>query len=111
MGMMSPELEQRNPVRAGLCRRPQDYAWSSAAAHLSGKDDALVRVGPLLKLVPRWSKHLSVEADPEVVRQLRRHEATGRPAGEDRFVKRLERLLDRVLRPGRPGRKKKTAEK
>jgi putative transposase len=54
---------------------------------------------------------VSVEADPEVVRQLRRHEATGRPAGGDRFVKRLERLLDRVLRPGRPGRKKKTAEK
>src|SRR5512140_2761581 len=47
---------ERNPVRAGLCRRPQDYAWSSAAAHLSRKDDVLVRVKPLLELVPSWAR-------------------------------------------------------
>lgn len=102
---------ERNPVRAGLCRRPQDYAWSSAAAHLSRKDDALVRVEPLLKLVPSWSRHLLADPEPEVVGRLRRHEATGRPAGGERFVKRLEKLLRRVLRPGKPGRKKKAAAK
>ena len=98
---------ERNPVRAGLCRRPQDYPWSSAAAHLSGKDDILVQVGPLLELVPNWAKHLSSEPDEETVRQLRVHEATGRPAGSERFVKRLEKRLGRILRPGKPGRKKK----
>ncbi|SCZ67842.1 hypothetical protein SAMN03097708_03211 [Thiohalomonas denitrificans] len=35
-----------NPVKAGLCRYPADWKWSSALPHLSGKDDQLVRVGP-----------------------------------------------------------------
>jgi hypothetical protein len=43
-------------------------------------------------------------ADPDAapVQQLRRHEATGRPAGSARFVQRLERQ-GRVLRPRTPG--------
>jgi putative transposase len=32
-----------NPVRAGLVARAEDWPWSSAAAHLAGRDDALVR--------------------------------------------------------------------
>ncbi len=102
---------ERNPVRAGLCTRPQDYPWSSAAAHLSGQDDVLVKVKPLLDLVPRWAEHLSADPEEEVIRQLRRSESTGRPAGSERFVKRLERILGRVLHPGRPGRKRKTGGK
>jgi putative transposase len=102
---------ERNPVRAGLCRRPQDYPWSSAAAHLGGKDDRLVTVKPLLDLVPRWAEHLSADPAEEVIRQLRRSESTGRPAGSERFVKRLERTVGRVLHPGRPGRKRKAGRK
>ena len=33
-----------NPVRAGLVKSPGVYPWSSAAAHLTGRDDELVRV-------------------------------------------------------------------
>ena len=36
-----------NPVRAGLVKAPSRYRWSSAAAHVRGKDDALVQVAPL----------------------------------------------------------------
>ena len=43
-----------NPVRAGLIKAPIRYKWSSAAAHVRGKDDALVRVAPLIKLAPDW---------------------------------------------------------
>jgi putative transposase len=102
---------ERNPVRAKLCGRPPDWPWSSASAHLSRKDDTLVHVRPLLELVPNWSKHLSTEPAATTLQELRRHESTGRPAGSERFVKRLERLLGRVLRPGKPGRKRKNAEK
>ncbi len=42
-----------NPVRAGLVRSPSRYRWSSAAAHMRGRDDALVRVRPLKRLVPK----------------------------------------------------------
>ena len=33
-----------NPVRAGLATDATDWRWSSAGAHLSGRDDRLVRV-------------------------------------------------------------------
>jgi putative transposase len=38
---------ERNPVRARLCARPEGWPWSTAAAHLAGRDDALVSVRPL----------------------------------------------------------------
>jgi hypothetical protein len=34
-----------NPVRAGLVKKPEDYKWSSAMAHLHGKDVILFKVG------------------------------------------------------------------
>ena len=38
-----------NPVRARLVDRPEQWPWSSARAHLAGKDDQLVEVSPLLE--------------------------------------------------------------
>jgi putative transposase len=98
---------EMNPVRAGLVRRPGRYAWSSAAAHLKGRDDVLVRVAPLLELVGDWGKFLSEPVEQEAVQKLQAHERTGRPLGSDGFVARLERRLGRVLRPRKPGRKPK----
>ena len=37
-----------NPVRARLVERAEDWPWSSVRAHLAGRDDGLVEVGPLL---------------------------------------------------------------
>lgn len=37
-----------NPVRAGLAAKAQDWPWSSAAAHLAGRDDGLATVAPML---------------------------------------------------------------
>jgi putative transposase len=102
---------EQNPVRAGLCKRPQDYPWSSAAAHLARQDDVLARVKPLLDLVPRWASHLSADMDEPTIKQLRSHESTGRPLGNERFLKRMEKAVGRSLRPGKPGRKRKAEEK
>src|SRR5882724_11981755 len=43
-----------NPVRAFLAADPATWRWSSAAAHLAGRDDGLVTVRPLLERVPDW---------------------------------------------------------
>ena len=43
-----------NPVRAGLVSDAGDWRWSSATAHLSGRDDGLVQVAPLLAMVADW---------------------------------------------------------
>ena len=33
---------ERNPVRAGLVKKSEDYPWSSAKAHVFGKKDILL---------------------------------------------------------------------
>ncbi len=95
-----------NSVRAGLCGRPQEYIWSSAAAHSSGRNDALVSVSPLLGMVGDWNDFLSGADEIEITKDIRKHESTGRPLGRDDFIKRIEEDLNRVLICMRPGRKK-----
>ena len=96
---------EMNPVHAGLVKRPEDYPWGSARAHMEGRDDSLVKVAPLLEIVGDWRTFLDVPAtdDPDL---LRRHERTGRPLGGETFVERLEAELKRTLRPQKPGPKK-----
>jgi len=96
---------ERNPVRAGLATNPWDYRWSSAGAHLSGKDDALVKTRPLLQMLGDWCTFLSEDPSPDDLGLLRRHETTGRPLGSDAFVRQLEEVSGRMLRKAKPGPK------
>ena len=96
-----------NPVRAGLVNTPRQYRWSSATAHLRGKDDALVRVRPLLRLEPDWRRFLTRVIREDDLKILRAHEHTGRPLGDEAFLKSLEQNLGRVLRRRKPGPKGK----
>ncbi|MCK4659227.1 MAG: transposase [Phycisphaerae bacterium] len=99
---------EMNPVKAGLVERPRQYRWSSARAHLTGRDDVLIKVKPLLKLVDNWRRFLSQPLDEETTEKLQRHERTGRPLGNDALLGTLEKRLDRQLRPKKPGRKPKS---
>ena len=99
-----------NPVRAGLVVAPSDYRWSSARAHLKGKDDALVQVAPLLAMTGKWRQLLTSAVSEEQLRQFREHERTGRVLGDDAFQRQLEKKLGRVLRRQKPGPKRQTAE-
>ncbi|HDZ43994.1 MAG TPA: transposase [Phycisphaerae bacterium] len=109
---------EMNPVRARLHRKPWRYKWSSAAAHVAGRDDALVQVAPMLEMVADrmadlpgrqagWKAYLALETPPETVARLRLHEGTGRPLGDGDFVHRMEKLLGRQLTPNKPGPKPK----
>jgi len=100
-----------NPVRANIVKVPEEYPWSSAAAHIRGVDDDLVKVSPMLELVNDWHRFLSSCDEEAVLDRIRRHESTGRPLGGKSFVDYLERLLDRPLTPQKPGRKTKPQEK
>jgi putative transposase len=94
-----------NPVRAGLVAQPEDWPWSSAAAHLAGRDDALVETAPLAALVPDWPGLLAGELDGAERDRIRAHERTGRPLGDAGFVGDLERRLGRSLARRKPGPK------
>jgi len=95
-----------NPVRAGLCERPEDWPWSSVRAHLNARDDGLVDVSKVLAVAPRFADLLApscVEAQPdEVFEPLA---VSGRPLGDAAFVARIEAQIGRSLARGRPGPK------
>lgn len=102
---------ERNPVGARLCGRAQDWAWSSAAAHLAGRDDALVAVRPMLDLVADWAAFIDEGEDERFNGLLRGHASTGRPLGSDGFVESLERRLARSLKRKKPGPKPQESDR
>jgi putative transposase len=99
-----------NPVRAGLAARAQDWPWSSARAHLEGRDDGLAQVRPLLdRLNGRFADLLEIETPRETESALRAAEMIGRPLGSEAFLDRLAAVMGRDARPRKPGRKPKAA--
>jgi putative transposase len=82
---------ERNPVRAGLVQRAEDYPWSSAAAHCGLRQDPLISDDlPLLRDVPDWSSWLAgVESDEEL-RRIRECAERCYPIGSEAFVRRIE---------------------
>ena len=61
-----------------------------------------------------WSVWLRDEDDKVILARLRRNTSTGRPAGNDGFIDRLEAMLGRVLMPKkgeRPRKQKKISRK
>ena len=106
---------ERNPVRANMVERAEDYAWSSAAAHVTGKADGILDAGlPVEEMVQgvigNWSEWLTSEDDEKVVRRLRSNTHTGRPCGSKGFVSKIETLLNRKLHPKKHGRPRKKAK-
>ncbi|MBN4078978.1 transposase [Gammaproteobacteria bacterium AH-315-C21] len=91
-----------NPVRARLCRLPEEWNWSSAWAHLAGKDDGVVVVKPMLERISDWSDYLSEKESKESMDILRQHARTGRPADSDAFIDDLEVLTGKTFKKGKP---------
>ena len=92
-----------NPVRAGLCERPDDWRWSSVHAHLFGDPDPVLSTEPMAIRVSDWASYLSAPEHGPSIDDIRRHTNTGRPAGDDGFVELLEALTGRTLRREKPG--------
>jgi len=68
-----------NPVRAGLARRPEDWRWSSARAHLTGRGDGLSVMDALGVPAEQWRGVLdSGASDDTTVETIRRGVRTGR---------------------------------
>jgi len=99
---------ERNPVRAGITDRAEDYPWSSAAAHCGLRADPLLAPDfPPPGVIEDWPVWLRHEEDSETLDRIRSHTRTGRPCGSEDFIDKLERALGRTLRPAKPGPKPK----
>jgi len=96
-----------NPLRAQLVASPGDWPWSSARAHLSGQDDGLVKVAPLLAMIGDWNAFLASAVSEEDLRDIRGHGRTGRPLGDEQFLGCLEEMAGRSIKPQKRGPKPK----
>ena len=103
--LMAARYIELNPLRARLAGWAADYPWSSARAHLAGRDDGLVKVAPLLALVDDWAELLGAGPDEVAAETLRRHARNGRPLGDAGFVSALEARLGRAFAPRKRGPK------
>jgi putative transposase len=106
---------ERNPVRAGLARRPEDWPYCSAAAHVAGRGDDLAEVDWLADLIAGWARAwgqwLAEPDEGAIGERLAGHQAIGRPLGELPFLGCLTSLFSRDLIPTKPGRKPKQKAK
>lgn len=97
---------ERNPLRASLVKRAQDWRWSSLWRRLSGTDEqrSLLSDTPL-PLPNRWVELVNRSQPKEQMEALQKSVLRGRPFGEDAWVTRTAARLDlaSTLRPrGRP---------
>ena len=101
---------ERNPVRAGKAQNAEEYPWSSAGAHLVGRDaNGLLDLAEWIKVYgpERWRDVLRTNVKEEALwERIREATRTGRPLGEEWFSHLLEQRLGRKLRPGKPGRRR-----
>jgi putative transposase len=99
---------ERNPVRARMVERAEQYPWSSAPPHCGLVDDTLLdSPWPEPHTVKDWSQWLGGETNVEQEQRIRERTFTGRPCGDDAFVREIEVMLGRSLRLGKPGPKAK----
>lgn len=61
---------------------------------------------PLFHKIPNWKEFLRLLPEEEVD-LIHRHERTGHPLGTPSFIENIEQVLQRTLRPQKPGPKKK----
>jgi putative transposase len=96
-----------NPVRAGIRKSPRDWPWSSTKGNLGLTDDPLIDRSRTVDIIANWSTYLAEEEDVSTVQRLRRQTRTGRPNGDDEFLRTIESRTERRVRKKRAGRKKK----
>ncbi len=99
---------ERNPVRAGLVNKPEDFLWSSARSHF-GKRYRIISLTDIPKYitVESWKKYLTSEDAPEDLQEIRANTLQGKAFGNVNSIEILEKQIDRNLvfcPQGRPKR-------
>ena len=96
-----------NPLRAGVSSRPDAYKWSSARKHLTGKGDIVLNDVSKHLEIDNWRAYLKEKMDEEIVKRIRANTKTGRPAGDDKFVQKIEKKTGMNFNFKKVGRPKK----
>ena len=99
---------EQNPVRARIVKKPEEYPYSSARAHVTGKRNPVL--GEELFPPEDRGDYVSLLGEtlfPALTEDMRHHTRRGTPLGAEDFVEGIEAKLGRSLvrKPrGRPKR-------
>lgn len=105
---------ERNPVRAALERRAEDYRWSSAAAHCGQRVDGLLSQasdwGRMFSGLENWSAWLAEGDEEEEIRTAMQNIERGLPCGSADFINEMSRQVGRALDYRAQGRPRKSGD-
>ena len=105
---------ERNPVRAKIVAKAEEYSWSSAEAHCGLRDDPILSQKPdwqkQCKHISDWSAWLAEGDDSQKLEMLRRNIEKGLPCGRETCILGLEKLTGRLLHYRPVGRPKRQSE-
>lgn len=96
-----------NPVKAGLVEHAPDWSWSSAPSRLNAANDTLTCLHALDGLITDWPAFWA-QGEDSAEDTLRQHSRTGRPLGDEAFIRTAERVTGRKLKRQKPGPRPKT---
>jgi len=113
--VMAAQYIERNPVRAKIVKKAQDWKWSSANYNTGKQKNDLVINTPLFGYISEtqstWERRLEKQDEENDMEAIRRNTKTGLPLGKDKFILRLEEEMGRELQSkprGRPWLKEKS---
>lgn len=102
---------ERNPVRAGIVSRAQDYPWSSAPAHCGLRRDPLLAPDfPPPGAITDWAFWLTEPDDADHIANIRAKTNANRPCGSPEYLSRLEAQTGQTFHTKPPGRKPRLVE-
>jgi putative transposase len=91
-----------NPCRAGIAASPADFRWSSAPAHMLGEPDRSrildLRFWERAGGEATWADLHASKSDADQMMALRKCTYSGRPFGEEPFLKAMEERFRRKWR-------------
>ncbi|MFA5088687.1 MAG: transposase [Candidatus Omnitrophota bacterium] len=96
---------ERNPVRAKMVSKAEDYEWSSARLHVIKRLNNLLSDFYLLDEVSDWSEYLQETDCEDELKLFRRHGESGRPMGDPERLIKLAIKYGWELMPKKPGPK------
>ena len=97
---------ERNPIRAGIVQRAEDYPWSSARAHIGLEENKILSDNFLPHDLEDWSSFVNKNEESAKDLLFSKHAKTGRPLGDEHFLSELETITGRSIKKNKPGPKK-----
>jgi len=86
---------------------PSGYSNVLTWPFLHKTKDFLLSDNFVIEEIEGWKAFLADQDQDQDMKLFKKHTRVGRPLGQEGFLENLEKITSRILRPQKPGRKKK----